>query len=126
MIMIGILFLLAFFLMAAIVFLIFAGAIKFYVNHNHNITAELVFRLVIALCGHIVTSVFILFVFEMLLFVQAHSRGEILLSWKEKLFHAALLIIYVIVGWLLASLASGKLITFRSVWERSKIESIRS
>ena len=122
----SILILLAFFLMVAIVFLIFAGAINFYVNHNHKITAELIFRLAVSLCGHMVTSTVIGVVFGILLFVEAHSEREILLSWKEKLFHSALLLIYAIIGWLLASLASGKLITFRSVWERNKVESIWS
>lgn len=116
----------AFFLSIVIVFLIFAGSINFYVNHNHKITSEMIFRLIAALCGHTIISIFVLPVFFMLLFVQAHSQGEVLLSWKGKLFHYALLLIYAVAGWLLASLASGKLITFRSVWERNKIESIWS
>lgn len=122
----GLLALFAFFLAIIIVFLIFAGAINFYVNHNHKITSEMIFRLIAALRGHMIISIFVLAVFGMLLFVQAHSRGEVLVSWKEKLFHCALLLIYAVAGWLLASLASGKLITFRSVWERNKIESIWS
>lgn len=118
--------LVAFFLAIVIVFLVFAGAINFYVDHNHKITLEMIFRLIAALCGYTIISIFVLPVFFMLLFVQAHSQGELLLTWEGKLFYYALLFIYAVVGWLLASLASAKLITFRSVWERSEIESIWS
>jgi hypothetical protein len=113
---------LGFLIMFAIALMIFVSAINYYVKDSHKVSTKLVLRILLSLSIHIILSATILSYFGLLMIIEAHTEGyNLILSLREKLLYSFLLLIYLICGWLLASFAGGKLITFRSIWERCKV-----